>query len=242
MCKVIKQDALLFLQSLSVRPKLILTDPPYGMRYQTNIPGDKRWNRSGITSGRFACLSNDAPGMIDFKSFFRRCADCLDAGFLFVFASWRAFSEWCPLIEDAGFKLRTPIFWDKKCANGGDLDDPLISTVEIVIQAVKGDPPVYPFYNTDGLLKKRTNNCWRYGRVPKNEYVGHPTQKPLQVCEQIVRMTTQPGETVVDPFCGSGSSLVAAKKLGRKHLGCDIDFSFVEKANARLKKIQREIE
>jgi site-specific DNA-methyltransferase (adenine-specific) len=212
------------------------------MRYQTNIPGDRRWNKTGRTKGRFAPLKNDVPGAIDWEGFFERCYACMEDGFLVVFASWRAWLEWSQVIAAKGFRLRTPVFWDKRCSNGGDLSDPLISTVEIVIQAVKGQPLAYPALNPEGVLRKRLVNCWHYGRVPKKEYAGHPTQKPLFVCEQLVRMFTAPGELVVDPFCGSGTSLVAAKQLGRKYFGCDIDEHFVQKSITRLKKTRREIE
>ncbi len=53
------------------------------------------------------------------------------------------------------------------------------------------------------------------------ERCGYPTQKPLALLERIIRASSNPGDVVADFFCGSGTTLVAAKKLGRRCLGCD---------------------
>jgi len=54
------------------------------------------------------------------------------------------------------------------------------------------------------------------------ERTGYPTQKPILLLERIIGLVTDPGDLVLDPFCGSGTSLVAAKLLGRKAIGIDI--------------------
>ena len=53
------------------------------------------------------------------------------------------------------------------------------------------------------------------------EAVGYPTQKPIALLERIIQTTTMPGDLVLDPFCGSGTALVAAAKLGRRAIGID---------------------
>ena len=55
----------------------------------------------------------------------------------------------------------------------------------------------------------------------RRETTGYPTQKPLKLLERIVRASSREGGLVVDPFCGSGTTLVAAAKLGRRFAGCD---------------------
>jgi DNA modification methylase len=62
----------------------------------------------------------------------------------------------------------------------------------------------------------------------------HPTQKPVALFEHFIRLHTKPGDLVVDPFAGSGSSGVAAKKLGRRWIGCDTDERWVKMARERL--------
>lgn len=51
----------------------------------------------------------------------------------------------------------------------------------------------------------------------------HEFQKPLSLMERLVRMYTNPGDKVLDPFFGSGSTLKAAEKLGRHAIGCELD-------------------
>lgn len=58
------------------------------------------------------------------------------------------------------------------------------------------------------------------GRTSR-ERTGYPTQKPLALYERIIQAASQPGDVVLDPFCGSATTLLAAEKLGRQWLGCD---------------------
>ena len=55
-----------------------------------------------------------------------------------------------------------------------------------------------------------------------NERIGYPTQKPVLLLERIIEISTDPDDVVLDPFCGSGTALVAAKLLGRRYMGIDI--------------------
>lgn len=66
------------------------------------------------------------------------------------------------------------------------------------------------------------------------ERTGYPTQKPLLLLERLVRAFTDPGDWVGDFFCGSGTTLVAADKLGRRWVGCDQDAQAVQIARRRL--------
>lgn len=67
------------------------------------------------------------------------------------------------------------------------------------------------------------------------ERTGYPTQKPVLLLDRIIRIATEPGDLVVDPFCGSGTTLVAAAILGRRFLGIDTSNEAVELANDRIK-------
>ncbi len=67
------------------------------------------------------------------------------------------------------------------------------------------------------------------------ERVGYPTQKPIILLEQIIKLVTDENDIVFDPFMGSGTTLVAAKMLNRRYLGVDISKNAVELAKSRLK-------
>jgi DNA modification methylase len=73
---------------------------------------------------------------------------------------------------------------------------------------------------------------WEYGVERLERY--HPTQKPEPLMTEIVRLFTNPGETILDPFMGSGTTLVAAKRLGRKAIGIELEEKYCEIAAKRL--------
>lgn len=72
----------------------------------------------------------------------------------------------------------------------------------------------------------------RYGRDP--ERYGHPTQKPTELLRMLVSQYTQAGELVLDPFCGVGSTLAAAREEGRRSIGIELDPTFAQTARCRL--------
>lgn len=65
----------------------------------------------------------------------------------------------------------------------------------------------------------------------------HPNEKPVELMEKLVVLGTQEANTILDPFCGSGTTLVAAKKLGRHFLGFEISAEYCEIARRRLAEI-----
>ena len=79
---------------------------------------------------------------------------------------------------------------------------------------------------------------WVENNHVKNvQNAGHPCPLPMAIAERLVLATTEPGDLVVDPFCGIGTILAAAKKHGRQCLGFDIDPTYVEMANAWLGQV-----
>ncbi|MBS1786854.1 MAG: site-specific DNA-methyltransferase [Acidobacteria bacterium] len=71
------------------------------------------------------------------------------------------------------------------------------------------------------------------------ERVGYPTQKPVLLLERIIALTTNPGAWVLDPFCGSGTTLVATKLLGRHGIGMDVSAEALELARRRVQEPER---
>lgn len=98
---------------------------------------------------------------------------------------------------------------------------------------------------THGVGAMHADGCQQDGRAPGNlltfDYAAgerglHAAQKPVALLEYLIRLTTREGQRVLDPFCGSGSTGVAALNLGRRFLGIDADKQQIRAAEKRLKK------
>lgn len=72
--------------------------------------------------------------------------------------------------------------------------------------------------------------------LTEKHYGLHPTQKPVDLLEYLIKTYSQPDELVLDPTCGSGSTFVAARKCGRDYIGCDIEREWVDVALDRLER------
>ena len=80
------------------------------------------------------------------------------------------------------------------------------------------------------------NSRWRgFVRDSKEPRVGHPTQKALEVMKWCIGSFSKPGDTILDPFLGSGTTAVAAKILGRHYIGIEQDEEYVAIARERLR-------
>jgi site-specific DNA-methyltransferase (adenine-specific) len=92
----------------------------------------------------------------------------------------------------------------------------------LVVQLKPGAVPQYKKYLSES--KGRTvTNCWTdIPQAAGNEAAGYPTQKPLALLERIIAASSNEGDVVLDPFCGSGTTLHAAQKLGRRWIGIDM--------------------
>ncbi len=77
-------------------------------------------------------------------------------------------------------------------------------------------------------------NWMEWSRDPKDIPKIHPTQKPIGVLKQLIEIFTDPGDVVIDPVAGSGTTLRAAAELGRKAYGFEIDREFYKKANDEM--------
>jgi DNA modification methylase len=85
---------------------------------------------------------------------------------------------------------------------------------------------------------KYSISVWSIAKTPEEVKLGHPAMFPLELCERLIKIYTKIGDVVLDPFMGSGSVLVAAKKLGRKGIGFEIVPEYVELAKKRLQSVE----
>jgi site-specific DNA-methyltransferase (adenine-specific) len=89
-------------------------------------------------------------------------------------------------------------------------------------------------------LRRYTESPDNVIRVPSEASDGglHPTQKPLRLMQALIELTTNPGQAVLDPFCGSGTTLAAARMLGRHYLGIEMSEEYHRTAAKRLRDLE----
>jgi site-specific DNA-methyltransferase (adenine-specific) len=95
----------------------------------------------------------------------------------------------------------------------------------------------YTFNAKDGMT-----NVWEFEPDRGKEKTKHPTQKPLSICERLINISSNPGDTVLIPFAGSGSECVAATKLLRNWISFELEPKYIEMANIRIDAIDDLIE
>ena len=135
------------------------------------------------------------------------------------------FARWSLMLDEAiGFKMA--VVWDKGPMGMGWH---YRRSYEMVLVAMK-DGAACKWYDDS----QRIENVIRH--IPKilPQKDQHPTEKPIELAQHFIRLHSQPGELVLDPFAGSGSTLVAAKRERRRFLGFEIDPRWYEMARRRI--------
>lgn len=104
------------------------------------------------------------------------------------------------------------------------------------------DTTIREKYYLEERLKigKQLDNIWvDVGNLNRkqSEILDYPTQKPEELLERIIKLTSKEGDLVMDCFCGSGTTMAVAQKLGRRWIGCDINIGAIQTSTKRLAQI-----
>ncbi len=147
-------------------------------------------------------------------------------------------------LQRLGFKIINNIVWSKPNATPNALHTAFTHAHETLIWASKGKGARHTF-NYDLVNGPdpgtQVSSVWRMRTVPKREKLHghHPTQKPLRLVRRALLASTREGDLVFDPFCGSGTTAVAAKELGRFFVGAELEREFCELAGRRIRAAVR---
>jgi len=142
-------------------------------------------------------------------------------------------------MQELGYKLLNEIIWYKRNAPPNLSCRYFTHSTETILWAARSEKSRHTF-NYEAMKEqndgKQMRNVWDIAPPRKNEkrYGKHPTQKPEALLERIVEASTKPGKFVLDPFCGSGTTGVAALRLGRLFLGIDSSADYLSIAQHRL--------
>lgn len=142
-------------------------------------------------------------------------------------------------LEQEDFKIMNNITWQKTNPPPNLTCKYFTHSTETILWAKKNSSAKH-FFNYE-LMKelndgKQMKDVWSGALTPRNEklFGKHPTQKPLYLLKKILLASTREGDLILDPFCGSGTTGVACKLLGRKFIGIDNDADFIALAKERL--------
>lgn len=146
---------------------------------------------------------------------------------IICFTRWDVEQTFIDAMKLAGFQVKSEVIWDKVMHGMGDCKAQFAPTHENVVFAVKGK------FSFPG---KRPRDVVTYHKLASGEMI-HPTEKPVGLLTSLVNAVTKPGDLILDPFAGSGSTLVAAKKSGRRFIGVELDDEYYEKARRRIEEV-----
>ena len=213
-------DALTVLPSLPTgSADLVATDPPYGIGFVSDIRTDK-----------FDKILGDDSTDIGASVIEQSIRVLRNGRHLYAFGPWQETLEQHPQVS-------TPVqlIWNKAGAPGlGNLKTPYGSTHEVLYFVSKNSKK-----SGRGALsaRLRQGTVLSTPRKAASKYQ-HPTEKPVALMRQLIESSSLVGDIVLDPFAGSGSTLVAAIITGRKAIGIELDEQYADVIIERLERAE----
>lgn len=205
----------------------VITDPPYSIKAGGEMLGfvSPNWSEKATHSRGYADHDPQAFRAL-MREVFTLAYDAVpDSAVNVAFCGNRTFHQMVGEIENAGFQ---PL-------------DVLVFASQGVAKSVT---TLAPGHELASLFRKpgkprvinpewTASNRWDI-RKPRGEVDGHPTPKPLAWMKVLIDLVTEPGDVVIDPFAGSGTTLVAARDAGRRAVGIEIEEKYCELIVKRL--------
>ena len=217
--KLHKIDAVEWLKTIpSASVDLIITDPPYeSLEKHRAIGTTTRLKKSNASSNEWFTIfpNSNFPALVE--QIYRVLKK---NSHFYLFCDQETMFVIKPIAEELGFKFWKPIVWDK-CAIG--MGYHYRARYEFILFFEKGKRKLNDLGMPDVLQEKRV---WR----------GYPTEKPVPLIEKLISQSSQEHDLVIDPFFGSGSTLIAARNLNRDCAGADISQSAHDFLSQRIKQ------
>lgn len=212
--KIINADCLEIMKQIPDKAiDLIVTDPPYGIDVKKLVYRDKERRKAGKwykkVYSETMTWDRDTLPIEYFQEIIRVSKKQVIFGGNYLTDKLPKSDKW--------------IVWDKKTEDKYTND---FSDCELAWTSEKGALKIIR-YLWSGMIT---------GDMKNKEIRQHPTQKPVPVMETIIAMFSEPNDLILDPFAGSGSTLVACKKLNRRFIGIEISPEYCKIAEQRLKQ------
>lgn len=216
------------------KAKMVFTDPPY------NVPINGHVGNSGKTQHREFAMASGEMSRDQFTSFLQSAFQQLynhsqDGSIHFICMDWRHMQELLEAGHAVYDELKNMIVWVKD--NGG-MGTFYRSRHELIFAFKRGNAPHTNTFELGQHGRYRTNvweykgvNTMRAGRM--DELAMHPTAKPVQMIADAIKDVSGRNDVVLDLFGGSGSTLIAAHKTGRRAFVCELDPIYCDRIIAR---------
>ena len=200
---------------------LILTDPPYNIARDNNF---HTMGRKGIDFGEWD-KGFDLFSYIDLLP--RVCTK--DASVV-IFNDWKNIGEIAKYAESKGFVIKDMLRWEKSNPMPRNRDRRFVVDYEVAVWLTM--PKAKWTFNRQSETYDRP--LFKGTLVSGNEKTAHTTQKPIWLMKEILQVLSNEGDTVLDPFMGSGSTGVACKELNRNFIGVELDKQYFDIAESRI--------
>lgn len=207
-----------------------LGDAAYGSNPQWYVDGDNKNGESDLAKSSF--FSSD--GYFRISEFFLFCSRLLKAEpkhgkggapCMIVFCAFEQIEEVKRWAADAGFKKNIPLVFIKNYSPQVlKANMKIVGATEYALVLYRDKLPKFRNHG------KMIFNWMYWERDGKNIPSIHPTQKPVNLLKKLIDIFTDPGDVVIDPVAGSGSTLRAALEMQRNSYGFEIDRNFYERA------------
>lgn len=243
-------DCIEFMNSLPENSvDMVFADPPYNMRLEKPL---FRPDRSAVDTVDDEWDQFDTPALYDdFTARWMLAARRVlkDTGTIWVIGSYHNIYRVGKILMDCGFWILNDIVWIKSNPTPQMRGVRFCGSHETLIWAKKDRDSRHTF-NYHALkganedLQARSDwyipKCSGPERVKIDGTKAHPTQKPEALLRRVIHSSSNPGDTVLDPFGGSGTTAAVCKKLGRNCLSVDQDPVYVDVARRRLEQVESE--
>lgn len=204
----------------------VIMDPPY----ESHMHNAKRRGASKRrlrTDGQAALAPLTFASIDGIREAITRPLISLCKGWFIAFCTPEGVAPWRDAVEDGGARYKRACIWVKPDSAPQFNGQGPAMAAECFVTAWCG--PGYSSWNGGGsrnIFTHRTNQSDRHG--------DHPAEKPISLMVEIISKFTHPGDVILDPFMGSGSTGVAAIRLGRRFIGIEQDQHFFDIATTRI--------
>lgn len=220
---------------------MIFADPPYFLSNDGITCSNG--NMVSVNKGKWDKSKGFDDDVKFHKKWLKECDRVLkDDGTVWISGTYHCIHQIAYILLSMGYYIINEVTWYKPNAAPNLGCRCLTASHETLIWAKKSKKARHVFdYDLAKELSggKQMRSLWEIPTTPKNEktYGKHPTQKPLKLLERIIRISTKAGDLVLDPFCGSSSTGVAANKYNRKYIGVDLSEEYLELSKRRLEAL-----